>query len=96
MQMLKIAIDAVAESHTEGHDCDVCKAACGDQDAFGEDRTEGLRRGGGEMKAMRADRSGRPRGASESHSVASRGYGGCSSTFPSMTPGRMPPTILAT
>ena len=35
VEMLKIAIDAVAESHTEGHDCDVCKAARGDQDAFG-------------------------------------------------------------
>jgi hypothetical protein len=35
VEMLKIAIDAVAASHTEGHDCDVCKAARGDQDAFG-------------------------------------------------------------
>ena len=35
VEMLKIAIDAVAASHTEGHDCDVCRAARGDQDACG-------------------------------------------------------------
>lgn len=35
VEMLKIAIDAVAASHAEGHDCDVCKAARGDEDAFG-------------------------------------------------------------
>ena len=39
--------DAVAESRAEGHDCVVCKAARGDQDAFALDA---LRRGGGEMK----------------------------------------------
>lgn len=35
VEMLKSAIDAVAASHTEGHDHDVCRAARGDQDAFG-------------------------------------------------------------
>ena len=35
VEMLKIAIDAVAASHAERHDCDVCKAARADQDADG-------------------------------------------------------------
>jgi hypothetical protein len=28
------SINSVALSHPEGHDCDTCKAAAGDKDAF--------------------------------------------------------------
>jgi hypothetical protein len=31
---VKEAIASVALSHPEGHDCDTCKAAAGDEDAF--------------------------------------------------------------
>jgi hypothetical protein len=33
--LLQEAIHSVALSHPEGHECDVCKAAAGDLDAFG-------------------------------------------------------------
>jgi hypothetical protein len=32
--VLREAIASTALSHPEGHDCDVCKAAAGDRDAF--------------------------------------------------------------
>jgi hypothetical protein len=56
VEMLKIAIDAVAASHTEGHECDVCKASRGDQDAFGRIALEAFAEEVGEMRGPRGSR----------------------------------------